>query len=269
MTTIWEETKKQGSKMKGRPLSEKIAYFWEYYKIHTLVGATVLILVISLVHAWATSKDYILSIVMVNSIAAQIDDIDTNWISDLNERIEYDPKKYEIYLDTTMLLGQGSESANQEYANLQKLAAMISAQSIDIFIADTESFERYAQNEYMYDLRNIYTEEELQKYSDILYYTDAATFSDYSSDVDPNAYPDQSVYIVDHHDPDSMKDPVPIGFFADDTTVVGSSGAYAYLNPDDMFQGHPKEGVIGIMINTPRLDNAKIGIDYLTGKDKP
>ena len=265
MATIWEETKKQGSKMKGRPFKEKISYFWDYYKIHTLVGATVLILVISLIHAWATSKDYALSIVMVNSIVGQIEDIDVAWKSDLDERIEYDPKKYEIYIDTAMMLGQDSESANQEYANLQKLAAMISARSIDIFIADTESFERYAQNQYMYDLRNVYTEEELQKYSDILYYTDAATFSDYSDDVDPNAYPDQSVYIVDHHDPDSMKDPVPIGFFADESTVVGSSGAYAYLNPDDTFQGYPKEGVFGIVVNTERLDNAKIAIGYLTG----
>ena len=267
MTTIWEETKKQGSKMKGRPLKEKLAYFWEYYKIHTIAVLTISVIVISLVHAWATSKDYALSIVMVNSIAAQIDDIDANWISDLTERIEYDQKKYEIAIDTTMLIGQASESATQEYANLQKLAAMISASSIDIFIADTETYERYAQSGYMYDLRDIFTAEELQKYSDILYYTDAATFSDYADDVDPNSYPDQSVYIVDHHDPDSMKDPVPIGFFADDSTVVGSSGSYAYLNPDDMFQGHPKEGVIGVLINTPRLDNAKIGVGYLTGRD--
>lgn len=266
MATIWEETKAQGAKMKGRSLREKLEYFWEYYKIQTIAVLTILVIAFSLVHAWATSKDYALSIVMVNSIAAQIDDVDTTWISDLNERIEYDPKKYEIFIDTTMLIGQDSESASQEYASLQKLAAMISAQTIDIFIADSETYERYAQSGYMCDLRDIYTAEELEKLSDILYYTDAATFSDYSDDADPNSYPDQSVYIVDHHDPGSMKDPVPIGFFADDSTVVGSSGSYAYLNPDDMFQGHPKEGVIGVLINTPRLDNAKIGVGYLIGR---
>ena len=267
MTTIWEETKTQGAKMKGRPFKEKLEYFWEYYKIHTLVIATVLILAISLIRARVNARDYALSVVMVNSIAAQLDDIDMDWKADLSERIEYDPKKYEIFIDTGMILGQDTESANQEYANLQKLAAMISAQTIDIFIADTEIYERYAQNGYMYDLRDIYSAEELEKLSDIIYYTDAATFSDYGDDVDPNAYPDQSVYIVDHHDPDSMKDPVPIGFFADESTVVGSSGAYAYLNPEDTFQGHPKEGVMGVIINTPRIEASRIGLDYLAGRE--
>ena len=35
--SIWEETKEQRQKMKGKSLKEKWNYFWEYYKIHTLV----------------------------------------------------------------------------------------------------------------------------------------------------------------------------------------------------------------------------------------
>ena len=267
MATIWEETKTQTAKMKGKPFKEKLGYFWEYYKIHTIIFVGALGILISIIHAFVTAKDYALSVVLINSIAESItdnggEDITASWISDLNNLIEFDQKEYEIAIDATLTMGGANSSANSEYASMQKLAAMMSSQTLDIIISNTPIFEQYSQNEYFYDLRNIYTADQIDAFKEagLLYYTDAATFSDYDSNTIDVI--DQSVYIVDHHDPESMKDPVPVGFFLLPTTRLGSCELYSYFTDEDTFQGYKQEGVMGIPVNTPRLDNVLIAVDY-------
>ena len=265
MTTIWEETKTQGAKMKGRPLKEKLDYFWEYYKIHTIVAATVIALIASLVHAWVTSKDMALGVVISNSMAGAMEGVTDKWIQDLSELIDFDPKKYEVSIDTSIMLGSASNSADQDYANMQKMAAMFSASSIDILTADSEIFERYAQNEYLHDLRDLYSDEELRKFEGHIYYTDASTFSDYE-DTETDVMAKQAAYVIDHRDPSSMKEPVPVGIYADESTLIGQSQIYFNLDSLEPYQGHPSEAIIGIAVNTPRAEAAKTGLEYLSGK---
>ncbi len=263
MTTIWEETKTQGAKMKGRPLKEKLEYFWEYYKIHTIVAVTVIALIASLVHAWATSKDYALSIVMINSIADSFEGVTDTWTGDLTSILDFDTKEYEVAIDTTVMLGMGSASATQEYSSSQKVAAMVSSQSIDIITADTSIFEQYAQNGFFTDLRDIYTEEQLNALNGQIYYTDMSTASDYD-DINDDVISRQAAYNVDHHDPSAMKDPVPVGIFPDESSRLVQSGVYSHLPGFDAYQGHERAPVIGVPLGTPRTDAAIIGIEYLT-----
>ena len=42
--SVNDEIREQHQKMKGKSRKEKFAYFWEYYKVHTLVAILVLIL---------------------------------------------------------------------------------------------------------------------------------------------------------------------------------------------------------------------------------
>ncbi len=264
MSTIWEETKTQGAKMKGRPLREKLEYFWEYYKIHTLVTATILFIVISLIHAWATSKDYALSIVVANSMINSMEGVSEGWKSDLTDILDFDTKKYEVGIDTSVMLGVDTASADQEYSSSQKMAAMLSAESIDIIITDSQMFEQYAQNQYLHDLRDLYTAEELATMEGRIYYTDAATYSDYDS-AETDVLSIQAAYVTDHRDPSSMKQPIPVGIYADKSTRIGKSEIYFNLDAAAPFQGHPREAVIGIPINTPRVEAAVAGVEYFTG----
>lgn len=281
MATIWEETKVQTAKMKGRPLKEKLGYFWEYYKIQTAIIVGCAALIISIIHAIATSKDYALSIIIINSIANELSDVeyktgtgeDVNtgsnatlcdkWIAELSELIEYNPKKYEITIDSSMSLGTNTNTANAEYANSQKLAAMMSSKTIDVLIANTELFERYAQNEYYFDLRDLYSADEIASFEEagLLYYTDASTFADYE-DTNLNVFEDQAKYKVDHSNPESIENPIPVGFFLKEGTSLGDCGIYSYLTADDLYQGYPQQGVMGIPINTPRVEAAKIAVEY-------
>ncbi|MCR5595702.1 MAG: hypothetical protein K6G12_07635 [Lachnospiraceae bacterium] len=262
MATIWEETKVQGSKMKGRPLKEKLAYFWEYYKIQTMIAVGVIVIAASLIHSWVTYKDYALCIVEVNSIADSIGGVTETWKYDLTELLDFDTDDYEIDIDTSLMLGSDTSSANAEYASAQKMAALLSSKSIDIFIADTPVFEQYAQNGSFSDLRDIYSYEELSAMEGRIYYTDAGTFSDYD-ETDLNVTEKQAGYTIDHHDPSTMKDPIPVGFFADENTRIGASGIYGHLSESDTYQGYRTEPIIGIPANTTRLEAALTGLEYL------
>lgn len=264
MATIWEETKTQSAKMKGRPLKEKIEYFWEYYRIHTLAAAVIITLTVSLIHAWVTAKDDALCIVLINSLAETTDGTMQGWKDDLTERLNFDPKKYEVTIDASVMLGSDTATANQEYASAQKLAALMGSSSIDILVADTAIFEQYAQNECFRDLRDIYTADELAALGDDIYYTDASTYSDYDS-ADLDITEKQAAYVIDHRDPSSMKEPVPVGIYMGEDTIIWQTGIYAYLTAADTYQGHPKEAILGIPDNSQRLDAALLGTEYLMG----
>ena len=264
MATIWEETKSQGAKMKGRPIKDKLEYFWEYYKIHTLVAAFIITLAVSLIHAWVTAKDPALCVVLINSMAETVDGTMEKWNSDLTERLEFDPKDYEVTIDATVMLGAASATANQEYASSQKLAALIGSASVDVLIADTPVFEQYSQNEVLSDLRELYSQDELDSLEGRIYYTDASTYSDYDS-ADLDVTEKQAAYVIDHRDPASMKQPVPVGIYMDEDTLIGESGVYAYLTAADTFQGHPAEAILGIPVNSPRKDAALTAVKYLMG----
>lgn len=266
MATIWEETKSQGAKMKGRPIKEKLEYFWEYYKIHTLTAAVIITLAVSLIHAWVTAKDPALSVVLINSMTETVEGTMERWNSDLTEKIEFDPKEYEVTIDATVMLGAASATANQEYASSQKLAALIGSASVDVMIADSSVFEQYSQNEVLCDLRELYSQDELGSLEGRIYYTDASTYSDYDSP-DLEVTEKQAAYVIDHRDPASMKQPVPVGIYMDEDTLIGQSGVYAYLTAADTYQGHPSEAILGIPVNSPRKDAAMAATDYFLNGD--
>jgi len=266
MATIWDETKAQAAKMKGRPFKEKLQYFWEYYRIATLVVVTVLALLIALIHTMVTAKDYALSVLMVNSLGESFPTVIDEYKADLTEQIDFNTKKYEISIDASMSMGNDNVSADVEYTTVQKFAAMVSSKSADLLLANTSVYEQYSQNEYLMDLRNIFTEAELARYADIIYYTDASTYSDYElTDATVSGSDKQKEYVINHHDPSSMKEPVPVGFYLSDESPVTKAALYSYFGDDDTFQGYKEEAIVGVIINTPRTEASKTGIKYFAG----
>ena len=55
--SVHDEVKEQQQKLKGKPFKEKWAYFWEYYKIQTLVAIAVLALQ-NLIYTFCDAQGY-------------------------------------------------------------------------------------------------------------------------------------------------------------------------------------------------------------------
>ena len=264
MATLREDTKAEWDKMKERPFKEKLSYFWEYYKVHTIVAIVAVVFVTMMIRSFVTSKDYALFIAVVDSYDLAGGTTE-GWASDLADIIGFDKDDYEVHIDSSLTFGGDSASSQSDYVSAQKLTALLTSRTVDIMMADMTVFEQYAQNDIFIDLRDIYTEEELSEMEGLIYYTDAATYADYRSS-EPDVYDKQAEYDIDHHDPSTMKDPVPVGFFACEGTRAGDSGIYDHLKETEKFQGHENEAAFGILKNTERYDNAVTGISYLAGK---
>lgn len=248
---IREQQKKAFATMTPK---EKLAYFWDYYKVHTIVAIIVVVFVIGLVNSYRSYKPTAFYAVLLNADTYGDNAAAANvWNEDFMEYAGIDPDTCQVNIDTSIAIS--ADGGDQyEIANRQKMAAMMHAGDIHAIVADTETFESYARLEYFYDLTDVFTGEELAPYADLLYYTDGAAFDEETGDtlVEMEAA-QEAVYnkVIDHSDPSCMEKPVAVGIRIPQAgNRLGESGYYDYIFENDYtFQGYPSEIVIGIPLS--------------------
>ena len=262
--SVHEEIKEQQKKLKGKGVKAHLQYFWDYYKIHTIVAIAVIIFLIILVKDITNNKPYAFYGLMLNSYAPNAEDVLEN------EFVGYagiDTETSSCFIDT-------SATYNMEIidevtiATSQKIMANLSAAELDSMAADKNTFSYYAHQDVFVDLRTVYDESFLDKYSDKLFYIDKGLVDYIASDeyqdfLMNGTYDKDNKYAVMAADiyatgqyPDTpvaeMDTPVPVGIILDGSSVISDNGLYQGSTP-----------VVGIIANTTRLDNAKLFIEYL------
>lgn len=248
--SIIEEIKEQQKKsLKNMSRKEKLAYFWDYYKIHTGVAIILLALVSVFTYQFVTDKDFAFYATLIN-----VRFNNTNYeLSDLlaegfQEYAHIDPDKYQVYIDTSITISDDM-SSQYDISNQEKMLAMTQAGIVSAVAADTKIFEAYAQNEYFYDLESLLTAEQLEKYGPYLYYTDAATFADPNDDTlhSEDELTNPADLTINHRDPSTMEKPVAVGFILTEDNLLADAGYYEYLSsPEYDYQGYPSDAVLGI-----------------------
>lgn len=249
---VSDDIRKETHKMKDMSLKGKLAYFWDYYKVHTLVAIVSVFLIAALIHDIATSKDYAFYGVYFNARQTFSAEEQMNAFCDY---AGIDTENYQALLDNTMYYST-EDMSETTIASSQKFAAMIQTREIDMVIADEDVFTNYSVNEIFYDLRDILPEDLLEQYKDRIYYIDRAHIKAANDDEAARQYEYASDYydvlakkFKNHRNPELMEDPVPVGIYVTDTPVISSAACY-----------EGKEAVYGIPVNTERPD---IAIQYL------
>lgn len=262
---IREQQKKAFATMTPK---EKLAYFWDYYKIHTIAVIAVIAFVIAFVNSYRSSKTTAFYAVLLNADTYGDNAAAASaWNEEFMEYAGIDPEAYQVNIDTSVSLSAGGGD-QYEVANRQKMMAMMHAGDIHAIVADTETFEGYARLEYFYDLNAAFSEEELSPYADLLYYTDGAAFDAETGDtLEEMEAAQEAVYsmVIDHSDPSSMEKPVAVGIRIPQTgNRLGDSGYYNYISERDYtFQGYPSEVVIGIPLSVEDPEITLQFLDYL------
>lgn len=262
---IREQQKKAFATMTPK---EKLAYFWDYYKIHTIAVIAVIAFVIAFVNSYRSSKTTAFYAVLLNADTYGDNAAAASaWNEEFMEYAGIDPEAYQVNIDTSVSLSAGGGD-QYEVANRQKMMAMMHAGDIHAIVADTETFEGYARLEYFYDLNAAFSEEELAPYADLLYYTDGAAFDAETGDtLEEMEAAQEAVYsmVIDHSDPSSMEKPVAVGIRIPQTgNRLGDSGYYNYISERDYtFQGYPSEVVIGIPLSVEDPEITLQFLDYL------
>ena len=264
--SVHEEIREQQKKLKGQSFKAKLEYFWEYYKIHTIVVICVLILLGTLIHDISNNKPYGFYATFLNTGSSSAQDYLQAGFTPISG---IDTDKYSCFIDT-------SESYNLEVitettvATSQKILANISAGDLDILGADSDIFIYYATQQVFADLRTVLSDEQLAKYQDLLVYVDQSYLDyidsdEYQTYVSTGEFDATNKYAVmaDNYyknlvfpstDPSEMENPIPVGIKLNSSQALSASGAYVLTGTTP---------VAGVVTNTTRPELAVAFLEYL------
>ena len=169
-----DEFREEREAMKEKPFGERLAYFWEYNKLPVIIGLFGIICAISIIVSIVTKKEALIEGILLNRYWLQMDGANCDKIS--NAYLEYrglDPEENELLLNGSLYFVPNDEggisTASVEAA--QAIAAQCIAGALDFMTADVESLHEFDSTQYMYDLRDVLTEEQLERYSDYFIYS--------------------------------------------------------------------------------------------------
>lgn len=168
--SVHDEVKEQQQKLKGKPFKEKWAYFWEYYKIQTIVVIAVLAFAGNLIYTFATRKDTVMEVAFVNCYMNTEVDSDT-MIADFEQYADIDTSSDCAAINRDMYVDY-ENSDQYSYANMQKIIAMISGKTLDALITDDTYMDHNLEAGLFCDLHQYFTDEELAQYGDQVIYKD-------------------------------------------------------------------------------------------------
>ncbi len=261
---VSDEIREQRQKLKGQGFKAHWDYFWEYYKIHTLVVVLVIIFGVLTARDILNEKEHALYCTMINSGASDAQE------DAQNKYLEYagiDSEVYDVLIDMSSIY-RTDVIDEMTMATSQKIMAVISAKELDVLAADESTFYFYGNQGTFLDLRDIFSQEELDALGDKVFYIDGGYVEYIASDayetyIMNGEYDKNNKYAVraakayetgeyERIPKEDMDDPLPMGIIFSDSEFVSETGAYPVSVP-----------IIGIVNNTERLDEAVNFLKYV------
>lgn len=219
-----DEIKEQHKSIADKGFKYKLEYFIEYYKWATIAVIIAIIVIFSFVKQAVTAKSDAIYGICVNAITMPDEEI-------FGEYIGINPKKERVVFDTTYSMVP--ESANQNsYISLQKMVATMAASAADFILGDKDVLEDMANNQFYADLRDYFTQEELDALGDKVFYV---TYTDEAGN--------------------EISDPTPVIIDVTQSAVMSS---YPYFVGEVGF---------GIITNTTRPEKSRKFYDFLNDEE--
>lgn len=234
--SIYSEHKDRSDKelWNGMNKKERSAWFKDYYLAPILVGIIVIAIAAYLIYdAVSGYRDTALLTTVIND-SFNVDSRDS-LCSDVLTFLGCDSSKEKVTIEDSYILS-GSSGSNANAA-AQRITSYIYAKQLDVIIADPDYFDHYASLGCFYDLREILSEEQLQKYSEYLYYPELEENSDSKAPEGITTIRPDETY--------------PCGIILSDSSVYSSLG------------GAQTKPVMGIIVTSQRTTNAVKFLDYL------
>lgn len=183
---------------------EKVKYFVGYYKIHALVAAAIVFLIVAVIYMIVSDKEELLQVAVVNgNVNVDYDKLYDGFV----EGREYDEKKQAYTIDPWYYISAENPS-NYEQEQAEKLYVMATASELDVIICDESFFLATADIAMGHDLSLVMSEEQMERYKDLLYWYDCpddsfdgieavgVDITDFPKIKELNMFPDTRAYFV-------------------------------------------------------------------------
>ena len=167
---VWDDIKKQHKKVRKKGFKAMVSYFWDYYKVPTVVIIVIALFSFYLIRDMASNLPYGFYAMMINSTMHPDGEVIGE---DFAGYAGIDTSSYNVLIDTNQTLSTSSYNT-YDVSTQERIMAITAAGDLDVMIADQSVFEQYARNSYMTDLRDLMSEDELKKYDGYIYYVDGA-----------------------------------------------------------------------------------------------
>lgn len=252
---VMDEFKNEREALKNGTLKDKLNYFWYYYKWHVIGILFALIVIVTLVYQIATAKEDAFKAVILN---ANLLTEDGSYAEDFAEYAGIDLNENNIFFDPSLYITDDIMDADA-YASIQKLTAYTMSEEVDIMITDAHSFRKYAHNELFCDLRNILSEEQLEKYEPYFYYVDQTTIDALNAYYENSDGSDETSEITcpDPTKPEEMENPIPVGIYLDNSEKLQENYYFTQVEENG------ERVVVGIYVFTKHPETALQFLDFV------
>lgn len=241
---VMDEFREEREAIKQGTPKQKYQYFKDYYRTPLIIFLLAALFVGILVYQFVTKKDSAFYAVLLNCSPYQ----DNEWLQE--EYVDYagiNLDEYDITFDTGVYYTCNSVDEDS-YVTLQKLETYTGAGQLDVMLGAGEEFAYFANSILFKDLREILSEEQLQKYEPYFYYVDTSLLDIPATEtLDFGNLPDPKK-------PEEMENPVPVAIYVESSEKLNR--AYYFKNAEDGI-------AIGIYANTSHPENALALIDYI------
>lgn len=260
---VIDDIRNETNKMKDKTLKEKLAYFWGYYKFHTLAVIALLILVIWFIYDMVNQQENIFYALLVNAGGYEMAE-DAG--DEFAEYADINLNQYDIKIDTSVIYDPTSFSQDSYYGAM-KISAVLAAGEVDTFISPEDVFYTYALSESFFRLDEVLSKEQIAAYEGDIYYVDQAdidardaeelTLSETTAEAFQGNGGTTAEAPVNPRDPSQMENPLAVGIYLNVEDIPFFMENNCYLNG---------EVVYGFMCNSSHSDNGIKFLSYLTGK---
>ena len=240
--------------MENGTLKQKIAYFFDYYTLHTVIIAAVLIFATSFINQQVTKPDIVLNGLLLNVLSFEegdpVEDLRTGFM----EYIDMDTKEYDMSLNSSLMINMGDSSQQAQANDYQASQAMMvqcAAGAVDFISSPLNAILDYGYGDMLVNLENVLSAEDLKKYEPYFLYVDLEVVNQKTEAIDNNQNADD-IPCADPTKPEEMKNPVPV--FIDVTKCEKMADIYSY-SPDTL--------AIAVAVNAPNPDRISDLLAYL------
>lgn len=229
--------------LKGKPFTQIIVYIVTYFWIPIVITLAILIGIGFYVFSLVTTKDTALSVICLNTYT---DSTQTNeYITNFVEYAGIDPDEYEVFISTALTLD--NQDLATSYYTAQVIVAQVTAHSVDMLAGDLETATPYFYQEMFWELDQVLSSEQMEKYADYFLYADMAVVRQCQEGLEETpVFPDAAK-------PEEMDEPVAVAL---------------RIPMDCSFREHfysygKTDIAVGIVSTAPNLDNVLAFLDYI------
>ncbi len=244
---VMDEFREEREALKHGTPKQKWQYFKDYYRWPVIVGVIVVIMVISLIRQIVVKKDEALYAVFLNCYTTE--EASADLLEDFSTTAEINTDKAEAVIDSSLVLTDDFNDSTS-YLTLQKMTVYLASRQIDALAADINTFNHYAYNKTMRDLREVLSPQQQALYEPYYLYIDGKVLEEQQAALEnleeyTASYPDPTK-------PEEMTDPIPVALCLDHCKKL-----------ENHFEFFDQPVALGIIANAPRTEMALKFIDYL------